>query len=428
MISQKIICRGAFHGKCCRGTVKKRGSRMKIKSPGGRNKNIDYTHTVRACYIGYVIQAIVNNLAPLLYLTFMTQYQLDLGKITLITTLNFSVQLIVDLLSAKFIDRIGYRASVLFAHFMAFCGLIGLALLPDICKNPYTGILISVICYAVGGGIIEVLISPIVESCPTSKKEASMSLLHSFYCWGHLLVVLLSTLYFRFVGISKWKYLALLWSIVPVLNFCYFLLVPIDQIRSKKEQSAGKRLFFNRAFWIFILLMFAAGASEQAMGQWVSAFAESALHVSKTVGDLVGPCLFALFMGLSRLFYGKFCARLPLKNAIVASSALCLLCYLGVAFFSSPYLALIACAATGFSVGIFWPGTISLASAGIKNGGTALFALLALSGDLGCSGGPTFVGLIANASGGNLKTGLLAALIFPVLMMTGICCLPFAKE
>lgn len=387
-----------------------------------------YEHTIYASYIGYITQAIVNNFVPLLFLTFAADYQLSLDRITLLTTANFLVQLAVDLLSAKVIDRIGYRVSIIFAHFCAGAGLVGLAVFPALFQNAYAGIMAAVVLYAIGGGVIEVLISPIVEACPTRKKEAAMSLLHSFYCWGHLSVVLLSTLFFHVCGIENWRVLACIWAIVPFLNILYFALVPIYPIVSEHEKLPFGTLLRQKAFWLIVVLMICAGASEQAMSQWASAFAESALSVSKTVGDLAGPCAFALCMGTARALYGKYSDYIPLKKMMMGSAVLCIICYLIAVFAKNPVFGLIGCALCGFSVGIFWPGTFSIAASAIPGGGTAMYALMALAGDLGCSSGPTVVGMIANASGDNLKSGLLIAMIFPVVMLLGIGMIREKKE
>lgn len=379
-----------------------------------------YEHTIYASYIGYITQAIVNNFVPLLFLTFATDYGLTLDKITLITTANFLVQLAVDLLSAKAIDKVGYRISVIFAHLCAGAGLIGLAFFPALLGNAYAGILTAVVLYAIGGGIIEVLISPIVEACPTTKKEAAMSLLHSFYCWGHLLVVLLSTLFFRFAGITNWRILACLWALIPLVNMLYFSLVPLYPVAAGHEKLSLRTLIKQKAFWLIVVLMVCAGASEQAMSQWASAFAESALSVSKTAGDLAGPCAFALFMGTARAIYGKYSDHIPLKKMMSGSAILCILCYAIAVFSGNPVFGLIGCALCGFSVGIFWPGTFSIAALALPGGGTAMYALMALAGDLGCSSGPTVVGLVANVFGNNLRAGLGAAMIFPAVMLLGI--------
>lgn len=379
-----------------------------------------YEHTIYASYIGYITQAIVNNFVPLLFLTFATDYQLSLDRITLLTTVNFLVQLAVDLVSAKVIDRIGYRVSIIFAHFCAGMGLVGLAVFPALFGNAYAGIMTAVVLYAIGGGVIEVLISPIVEACPTEKKEAAMSLLHSFYCWGHLGVVLLSTLFFKLCGIGNWRILACLWAIIPFLNIVYFMLVPIYPIAAEHEKLSFGALLRQKTFWLIVVLMVCAGASEQAMSQWASAFAESALSVSKTIGDLAGPCAFALCMGTSRALYGKYSDYIPLKKMMMGSAILCIACYLIAVFAGNPIFGLIGCALCGFSVGIFWPGTFSIAASALPGGGTAMYALMALAGDLGCSSGPTVVGMVANASGDNLKSGLLVAMVFPVVMLLGI--------
>lgn len=379
-----------------------------------------YEHTIYASYLGYITQAIVNNFLPLLFLTLSGQYDLTLDKITLITTINFAVQLLVDLLSARFIDKIGYRIAVVAAHVFSAMGLIGMAFLPELFSNAYAGILFCVVLYAIGGGIIEVLISPIVEACPTEKKEAAMSLLHSFYCWGHVSVVLLSTLFFYKFGIEDWKVLACLWAIVPLLNAAYFTQVPIYPIVSGHEKMSLRGMFGQKVFWVLLLLMVGAGASEQGMSQWASTFAESALGVSKMVGDMAGPCAFAVLMGTGRALYGKYSDRIPLKKMMVGSACLCIVCYLIAALTSSPVLGLIGCGVCGFSVGIFWPGTFSLAAVKLPAAGTAMYAFMALAGDVGCSFGPTLVGMTANLCGGNLKAGLLAAIVFPVVILIGV--------
>lgn len=378
----------------------------------------DYHHTIRASYLGYITQAIINNFAPLLLLYFQQEFSFTLTQITLLTTVNFAVQLCVDLASAWFVDRIGYRPCMIAAHTLAAAGLIGMAVLPGLLPSAYAGMMMAVVCYAIGGGLIEVLISPIVESCPTEGKESAMGLLHSFYCWGHVFLILVSTAFFAAFGLSSWRVLACLWAVIPLLNVGYFSLVPIYPIvpDGTPQMSLGS-LMKNRLFWLLAVLMICAGASEQAMSQWASAFAESALHVSKTMGDLAGPCAFALLMGTSRALYGKFADRVPLTRAIVGCAMLCILCYLLAAFASLPMLGLVGCAVCGFSVGIFWPGTFSLAARSLPGGGTALFALLALAGDVGCSGGPTLVGLAANALGGSLHQGLALAILFPVLIL-----------
>ena len=380
----------------------------------------NYNHTLYASYVGYITQAIVNNFAPLLFMTFARQYALTLDRLALITTLNFAVQLLVDLVSARVVDRIGYRICVVVAHVLSAMGLMGLAVLPGLLPDAYAGILVSVVLYAVGGGLIEVLISPIVESCPTERKEAAMSLLHSFYCWGHLAVILLSTLFFALAGIGRWPWLATIWALVPLGNCFYFARVPLYSITGGQEPLSIGKLFGQKVFWLLMLLMVCAGASEQGMSQWASAFAESALRLPKAVGDLAGPSLFALLMGTSRALYGKFSERLPLKKAMIGCAALCAACYLLASLTQSSVLGLIGCAVCGFSVGIFWPGTFSVAAAALPGAGTAMYALMALAGDVGCSGGPTLVGFVANALGGDLKKGLLAAIIFPALILIGV--------
>ena len=383
----------------------------------------NYNHTITACYIGYITQAVVNNFAPLLFLTFSRQFGLTLDRIALITTVNFAVQLQVDLVSATLIDAVGYRASVIAAHVFSAAGLTALAWLPFILSSPFQGILAAVVLYAVGGGLIEVIVSPIVEACPTARKEAAMSLLHSFYCWGHVAVVVISTVFFRFFGIGHWRVLAVLWAAVPVFNAVFFTRVPIFSITGGKTPLSLRALFRERLFWIFLAVMVCAGASEHAMSQWASAFAESALGVSKTLGDLAGPCSFALLMGISRALYGKYSEQLELKKALSLSAVMCICAYLLSSLTRHPALGLLGCGICGFSVGIFWPGTFSLAAGKLPAAGTAMYAFMALAGDLGCSGGPTLVGITAGALGGDLRRGLLLALVFPALILVNVALL-----
>lgn len=379
-----------------------------------------YTHTLFASYIGYITQAIVNNFAPLLFLTFQQTYQISLSKITLLVTINFGVQLLVDFLSARFIDQIGYKISIVAAHVFAAVGLAGLGVFPELFYDPYIGLLIAICLYAIGGGLIEVLISPIVEACPTNQKSAAMSLLHSFYCWGHMFVVIGSTLFFTLFGIESWKVLALIWASIPLINAIYFSRVPIATLNEEEGSISIKELFSMKLFWIFIVLMVCAGSSEQAMSQWSSAFAESSLHLSKTLGDLVGPCLFAALMGISRVFYSRFSEKISLQKFMIGSSVLCITSYLLAAFSTVPLIALIGCGLCGLSVGILWPGTFSLAASRCPKGGMAMFALLALAGDLGCSTGPTVVGMVSNMMNGSLKLGLLTAIVFPIVLIVGL--------
>ncbi|MGI5893908.1 MAG: MFS transporter [Candidatus Merdivicinus sp.] len=383
----------------------------------------NYNHTIYASYIGYITQAIINNFAPLLFLTFQSSYQISLDKIAMLVTFNFGVQLLVDLLAAKYIDRIGYRRAIVAAHVFCAAGLIGMAFLPDLLPHPYAGLLCSIGLYAIGGGLTEVLISPIVEACPTKKKEAAMSILHSFYCWGHVFVVLCSTAFFTLAGIQNWRILACIWAIIPIFNIFYFSQVPIAPLVAEGEAVPVKSLFKTKLFWIFFILMICAGASEQGMSQWASAFAESGLKVSKTVGDLAGPCTFAIFMGISRALYGKFSEKISLRAFMTASALLCVCSYLLASLTTNAVLGLIGCTLCGLSVGIMWPGTFSMAAKEMPRGGTAMFALYALAGDLGCAGGPGFVGAVSEYFGANLKIGILFGVIFPILLLLGLAAL-----
>lgn len=381
-----------------------------------------------ASYLGYITQAIVNNFAPLLFVTFQKSFDISLEKIGYLVTVNFCIQLFVDFIAAKFVDKIGYRISIVAAHLFAGTGLILMGVLPFAFADPYMGLICAIVFYSIGGGLIEVLISPIVEACPTDKKSAAMSLLHSFYCWGHVAVILLTTLFFVTAGIENWRILSALWAVIPLANAVYFCFVPINTLVDCEKSAPIKELFKSKLFWILILLMICSGASEQGMSQWSSAFAETGLKVSKTLGDLLGPCMFAVMMGVSRVFYAAFSGRLKLMKFISVSCVFCVIGYLVSALSPVPALALVGCGICGLSVGILWPGVFSLAAERAPTGGTAMFAFLALAGDLGCSSGPTLVGIVSSAFNDNLRAGFLAAITFPVALIIGIMMLKRTKS
>ena len=372
--------------------------------------------TMVSCFIAYIVQAIVNNFSPLLFITFNETYHIPLSQITLLVTINFAVQLTVDVIATKYADQIGYRKLIVAAHLFAALGLIFLGTFPEVIE-PFVGILIAGCTCAIGGGLIEVLISPIMESCPTDNKEAAMSWLHSFYCWGHVGVILFSTLFFYFVGIDSWKWMAFFWALIPLFNAVVFVKTPIAPLISEGEVGMTvKELFVSKTFWLFMLMMICAGASEQSVGQWASAFAEQGLGINKTAGDLAGPMTFAICMGIARAIYGNYGDRIELDRFMKGSTFLCIIAYLMISLSPFPVLSLIGCAVCGFSVGIMWPGTFSKGAVALKNGGTAMFALLALGGDLGCAVGPMVVGMVSSWIDGNMKIGILASIIFPIML------------
>lgn len=384
------------------------------------NTKKKYGKTLLACYLGFITQAISANFAPLLFLTFYRSYGISLDRLALISTCFFFTQLVVDFICAKFVDRIGYRVSVVASEILSGAGLVGLAFLPDLLPSPYAGILLCTVIYAIGSGLIEVLCSPIVEACPFENKEGTMSLLHSFYCWGSVGVILGSTLFFAVFGIERWRILACIWAIVPIYNIFNFAVCPIEALVEDGQGMTITQLFKTRIFWLLIVLMVCAGSSELAMAQWASAFAESALHVSKTMGDLAGPCGFAVFMGISRVLYGKFGEKVDLTVFMVFSGILCLGCYLLAGLADIPVLGLIGCTVCGFSVGIMWPGSISISSSVLPAGGTAMFALLALAGDLGGAAGPAIVGMVSQNAGEDLQAGVLAGIGFPLVLVISV--------
>ena len=391
-------------------------------------KQNKYQKTLLACYLGFVTQAISANFTPLLFLTFKGTYGITLDKIAMIPLVFYLTQLLVDLAATKFADKIGYRTCVVASQILSALGLVLMAILPEMLPAPFVGIIVSVVLYAIGSGLIEVLVSPIVEACPFENKDGMMSLLHSFYCWGAMGVILGSTLFFAIFGVENWKILAFIWAVVPLYNTFNFIRCPIERLVEDGKSMSISKLLKTPIFWLMIILMVCSGASEATMAQWASAFTESAIGVSKTVGDLAGPCLFAMFMGLSRMMYGKLSGKLDLTKVMLACGVMCAGCYLLASLSPFPILGLAGCALCGLAVGIMWPGSISISSQNCPRGGTAMFAFLALAGDLGAMVSPAMVGGLSEMAGGNLKTGLLVATIFPVILVSGLIVLNKVKN
>lgn len=389
-------------------------------------KSLNYKHTITACFIAYVVQAIVCNFAPLLFVSWEQEFNISIAQLTVVVTLTFFTQIAVDLLSAKYAERVGYKRSLIISHLCACTGFMLLGILPYVMKNTFAGIIISVIIYSVGSGILEVLISPVVEACPTDNKAGAMSLLHSFYCWGAVAVIVFSTLFFSLFGRENWRYLAFIWAVFSLANGVFFLFVPVAEPKEDKETKVSSP-FKEKFFYAAILLMICAGAAEQAMSQWASAFAETGLGVSKAVGDLAGPAAFAVLMGSGRVLFSKLSSKIKIEKYLFASALLCIVSYLLARFSQNPIIALIGCALCGFSVSAMWPGTISLSTKRMANS-TVLFAFLALAGDVGCTGGPTLIGIVTDALGGSIKQGLIFAIIFPVLIIVTISLSSFRKR
>ena len=378
----------------------------------------NYKFTRLTCYVSYFIQAIAVNFLPLLFVTLREEYSLSLAQITFLITINFAIQLSIDALSVFIVDKIGIRTSYILSHVFPFLGLVFLSFLPQLIGNAYAGLLIAVIFMAAGSGLHEVLVSMILEGSNTDNHTTSMSLLHSFYCWGCVAVFVLSTVFFNLFGIQNWRILALIWALIPLLDLAPVALVPLRIPVPEGEQSASlKDLFKNKFFWIFLICMICAGASEQSVSQWTSTLAETTLHLPKSVSDLAGPLTFSVAMGLTRTMYGIIGKKFRLEKFMIISAFTCVCAYLLISFSPLPVFSIIGCALCGFSVGIMWPGTLSLAPGFIKNGGTAMYALFALGGDIGCLSGPTIVGLASSANGDSLDTGVLAAILFPVLIL-----------
>ncbi len=386
-------------------------------------KQPNFKHTFRACFMGFFIQSIVCVFTPLLFVIFNTEYKISLPLITMISTVNFVVQFITDGFSIFFLQKIGYRKAGILAHFFAFCGLVILGTVAPRMPNMYLWIMIAVVLYSIGGGLLEVVLSPIIENTPSKSKSGTMSMLHSMFSVGSVATVLLTTIGLKIFGWQSWKYISVMWAILPFLNMIYFFFIPINEGNENIEREPIWSFFRDRAFWGFLLVMMCGGAAEIGISQWASAFAETSLGISKTAGDVIGPCMFAVMMGVARMLHSRYPHLITLSKAIMYSGILATVCYLGAALVPIPFVALAFCGLCGFAVGIMWPGTLSLATRKYPAAGGTLFAVMALAGDLGCTAGPTAVGFVASIFGGNLRTGLLIGAFFPIVMVAGLMAL-----
>ena len=397
-------------------------------------RNRTFTGTKIACYTGYLVQGIINNIAPLLFVIFSDKFDITLSKLALLITINFATQLFIDTISIKFVDVIGYKPLAVISQGIAFLGLACLGILPNILPVPYIGIVISIILSAIGSGITEVIISPIIEAIPGEKKTSEMSLLHSFYCWGQVTVVLLTTIMIKVLGNDLWYVAPIIWAIIPLINTINFIGVPIKPNLSEEEKTPFFKMLFSKQFLLLIVIMICSGASEIGMSQWSSYFAEAGLKVSKMTGDLLGPCLFAVLMGSGRMIFGFIGEKINVKTALTTSALLCAFCYLGTCFISNSVLSLLTCALTGITVSIMWPASLSLAAKLFPKGGGSMYSVLALSGDTGCTLGPWFISFITiqmstgTVSGETLKIGLGFGALFPCLMIVAISMLRLKKS
>ena len=399
------------------------------------SKTKKYMSTKIACYTGYFVQAIINNLAPLFYVIFQNEFEINYTKISWLIMLNFVTQLFVDIMSVKVIEKLGYRVSIVLAHVFSSLGLFLLGVLPRAMENHYIGLVIPIIIYATGSGLIEVLVSPIVEGLPLENKSGEMSLLHSFYCWGQMSVVLFTTIAIKFAGSENWVYAPMLWAIIPFINMFMFMKVPIfPPVPEGEDEMKVSELFRSGTFILLALLMLCAGASELAMSQWASTFAEESLGVDKLTGDLLGPCLFALLMASARVVFGLVGDKVDVKKVLTFSAGLCVTAYLLSTLSKSPIVSLIGCGLCGLSVATMWPGVFSFAAKIFPRGGTPLFAMLAVFGDFGCAFGPWLAGVVSDGVRAStitfdpLKFGLMIAVVFPITMIITISILSKKKN
>lgn len=383
-----------------------------------------YLPTKLAGYVGFIVQAIVNNFLPILFIVFQDVYGLGYEKLGRLIVINFATQMFIDFITPKIIHKLGYRRAAFLCQFTACVGLCLMAVLPRFMSNTYLAIIISIVFYATGSGLMEVILSPMIEMLPTGNKSGNMAVLHSFYCWGQTVVVPLTTLMVFIFGRENWTYIPLVWAVVPFVNMFTFLRVPIVEPDSEEKQSTFLELARTPKFVVYMVMMLCAGASEIAMSQWSSLFVEQALGVSKAIGDIVGPCLFALFMALGRVIYASLSKKVSFTRLLIWLNLLCFICYVMVALCHIAVLSLVFCALCGLSVSISWPGIYSAGARTFKTGGAVMFSAFAMCGDTGCALGPGLVGLVAEYT--NLNVGFLVAAVFPLIMV--ICSIYILKN
>lgn len=395
-----------------------------------------YRLTTISCFVGIFAQAVIINLAALLFMPLMRLHGLTYVQLGTLVAVNFSVQVGSDLVFSGLIDRIGFRRLVLPACLVGSLGLFLFALAPVLLPGRvFAGLLAATAVYSAAGGLLEVLLSPIVNAIPNEEKGAAMSLLHSFYAWGQMATIILTTLFLFLVGERHWQWMVGFWALLPLANFLLFLKAPFPpSVPEEHRLNMGDLILKPFCLLAFAAIFFGASA-EVLMNQWTSAFMERALLLPKLTGDLFGMCGFALMLGLGRAWHGKYGARFDISKALVAMSALAVLCYLVVALAPGSWPGLLACMVCGFATSLLWPGTLIVASERYPLAGAWMFALLAAAGDVGAGLGPWFTGWVVDHAidtaaalrleqwlgiGGEqaaLRLGILAGTIAPLLAL-----------
>ncbi len=377
-----------------------------------------YKHTIRACYAGTFTMSLVSNLTPLLFVILMDSFGLTFEQVGRLTLVNFMTQIAADLVFSKPVDKWGVRPFVAGGHFLCTIGLVLFALAPMYAPhNTYIWFMVSTVLFSCGGGLLELLLSPIVQAIPGDEKARAMSMLHSFYAWGFILVVVLTTTALGVFGSANWPLIMITWAILPLATGIAFLKVPLAP-QVSEEQRTRTGVLLSSAFFVVVVLGIAAGgAAEVSMSQWISAFTERALGLSKQMGDLVGVCMFALFLGIGRASYGKWGGKTDVTTLMLWGAVGSVLCFLGAALIPNPILAMACCAANGLCVSLLWPGSIVTAAARFPLAGASMFAILAAGGDVGAAFGPWAVGAVADVVPSGLRGGLLVGTIYPAIMV-----------
>ena len=353
-----------------------------------------YKSTIAACYIGSFVQAIIVNTTPILFIPLREQFGLTFQQMGLLVLINFISQVGCDILFSNAIDKYGFRRFVVAAHGLAVVGLVLFAASPLLFDRPFAGFVTATIIFSGSGGLLELLLSPIVNAIPTDEKAGAMSVLHSFYSWGQAAVILLTTVLLFVFGRAWWQWIILIWTLVPLFNFFFLMRVPFAP-NVPEEQRQGMDKILLKPFFIAALATILCGAAaELCISQWASAYLEEAMRLPKVVGDVGGVCLFAVMMGVGRLFYGMYGKKINVSLMMLIGTVGAAACYITVALSGTAVLSLLACGLCGLCVSLLWPGTLVVASEHYPLAGAWMFAILA-AGDIGASAGPWLMGVVA---------------------------------
>lgn len=355
-----------------------------------------YQLTTISCFVGIFCQAVSSNITAILFIPLMTLYGLSYVHLGLLVGINFTTQVLVDIIASRLVDRYGFRVFVLPSDILAVIGLVLFGLTPVLFDNILTGLVFSTIIFSASCGLQEVMLSPIVNAIPHNDKGPAMALMHSFYAWGQVATIIITTLFLFFFGIENWQVIVFLWALVPLVNFFMFLAAPFPGVIHENQRMTMRDLILKPFYLVALLAIMGGAATELVMNQWSSTFSEKVLELPKVTGDILGMCGFAVFLGLGRVLYGRYGSKINMNNVLVGSAAAAVVCYIAVAISPLPAISLAACAVCGLAASLLWPGTLVITAEKYPLAGAWIFAILAAAGDIGAASGPFAAGVITD--------------------------------